>query len=766
MAAKSAVKRPSRTVPNAAPWQAFGDGARRYLPLIVALLVFAPHVSFQPAVIFIAVLFALAWSGLVIAGQWRHPSRLLMITLALLASGLVVQQYGRIWGQEAGTALLLLMAALKLMEARNTRDFEVFLFLAYFVVATQYFFDQAVWIAAQSILAVLVITTTLNALHSSPDVSLANLLRRAGLMLVHALPIMLLLFIVFPRIQGAAISLPTPNSGMTGLSESMQPGEISELIQREGVVARVRFDEFVPGPADQYWRAIVLSHYDGRRWTRGATPGNALPPGDGDAAAIHSDREAVRYTVNLEPTRPAFIPLLETPAVQPTHTAAGEWNWGGDGTLRSSHALDQRIRYEGAAWIGSASPVIQLSLDDRTRSALTALPASTAPEARRLIATWKLELGIEDATAVGDQAWALIARALEHFGRDPFRYTLRPPRALGDATDAFLFETRAGFCEDYASAFAVLMRAAGIPTRIVTGYQGGRFTDRGGYLSLRYADAHAWNEVWIDGRGWVRVDPTASIAPNRIEGSIDEFLAAEDDVPAFLRGRQSGLGIWTRAHLEWMDWRDWVEFQWTSWVLAFDPERQRDLFARLGLDFNDWRHILAALLGLIVAGFSAAAVYLGVQKWRHRPDVLIRRSSRLARTLRREWGRSLRESSIHRNPRGVNTEPLSGPAPKTWSNPTLGASHEISTPAPPDDLASLHRWLHWAKPWLADHAPKALECITPLNDAFERARFGPPDHRARAKADFMTNAKRFEMELQSARQLRHSKATAPLEQRH
>ncbi|WP_024329485.1 DUF3488 and transglutaminase-like domain-containing protein [Thioalkalivibrio sp. ALR17-21] len=582
---------------------------------LIALPVAAlPHAWYQPAWVTLLMALAVLLRGWVHWRGTRAPSLWVMSLLALGAGAMTLAHYGTLFGQEAGSALLLVMIALKLLEARSRRDVVIALFLGYFVIVTTYFFDQAFWIGLWSLLGALLLTAALVQLHAARPLTPGYLARRAGTMLVHALPFMLILFIVFPRIEGPLWGdrEDRDDTAQTGLSDQMNPGDIAELLQDETVAARVEFHGEIPPTRAQYWRSMVMTDFDGRQWR--------ADRGDSSIERPAVEGDTVDYTVTLEPTRSRYLPVLEYPARLPD-----------DAELRANHQVirDQRItgriQYTASADLTRppGSDADTPALDPETRERALALPPSAAPQARAQAGLW---------TATHDDPRAIIETALARFSGEPYRYTLQPPQTTGDHTDAFLFDTHAGYCEHYASAFAVLMRAAGIPARVVTGYHGGEWRERGGYLRLRNADAHAWNEVWIDGEGWRRVDPTAAIAPERIEQGLQGLSPSEgEQTPDFLR--REGLSWLQQARFELQDWREFIGFRWETWVLAFTPERQQRLFERFGLDPRDWRSVLIAL------GVSFGTLAAGVALWlllrgRERRDPAQRALYRLSRRLR------------------------------------------------------------------------------------------------------------------------------------
>ena len=594
------------TRPGAPRSQLFG-----LWPLLAVVPIAAlPHAWEQPLWVTGVVAAGWLWRSFIHATHARMPALWLLVALVLAGGAATMSQFGTVTGQQAGTALLLVMIALKLLEIRSQRDIVVTLFLCYFLVATTYFFNQSLLIAGYSLISAWLITAALIQVHAGRPFPLIRLARSAALMIVHALPIMLILFLVFPRIPGPIWGTPQPDTiGQTGLSERLEPGDIVQLLENENTAMRVRFDGPPPPPRQQYWRALVLSDFDGRGWRvdwdRPEHP--SLPPEDASLA----------YEVMLEPTRSRYLPLLDFPGQVPDQARLLD-----NLQAVAKQRLDSRIQYTGTA---RSEPPSAGPMTLRERDHYLRLPSSAAPRTRELVAQWQMDHGDDES--------AIVNAALALFAADPFSYTLRPPLLSGDRTDAFLFDTRAGYCEHYASSFAVLMRAAGIPTRVVTGYQGGQWMETGNYLRLRHADAHAWNEIWLEDRGWVRVDPTAAIAPERIETGLSGLFADDADAPAFLR--RSGLSWTVHWRLQLTDWHDLLTYRWEYLVLAFDPERQRELFARFGLDPTDWRSILIAL----VVSMGAIGATAGLLAWLGRPwsrrDVAQRALDRLSRRLAR-----------------------------------------------------------------------------------------------------------------------------------
>jgi transglutaminase-like putative cysteine protease len=335
-------------------------------------------------------------------------------------------------------------------------------------------------------------------------------------MLLQAAPIAAVLFVLFPRISGPLWGLPEDaHTGRTGLSDTMAPGQISKLAQDDEVAFRVQFADRVPEPDRLYWRGPTLGHFDGRTW-RPVRRELADPPAP--TVTAPNDTRVLRYRTTLEPHSRRWLFALDLPAelVRAPDLAV---SIAPDFTMVSVDPIVARLRYDGAARLDAAIGLneTRLSLQDWIQ-----LPPGQARRTLEMAARWRTEEQDEGK---------LVERALAMFRDNAFRYTLDPPLLADDPVDQFLFETRAGFCEHYSSAFVVLMRALDIPARVVTGYQGAEANPGDDYWIVRQADAHAWAEVWLPGRGWVRVDPTAAVAPERIERGS-----------AGIQSRRAGLG--------------------------------------------------------------------------------------------------------------------------------------------------------------------------------------------------------------------------------
>lgn len=388
---------------------------------------------------------------------------------------------------------------------------------------------------------------------------------------------MVVLFVLFPRVNGPLWGLPQDaHAGRSGLSDQMTPGAISDLVLSGEVALRARFDGPVPPRDKLYWRGPVLEHTDGINWRPA--------PGRGPAPQLEAISAPLPYETTLEPHNQRWLLALDAPVALPSDS-------GLSATLTANlrEPLIQRRRFTLAAALeyrhnaDEAPAVLRRNLD---------LPPGFHPQTRALARSW------QDTDPDPER---LVRRALNLFNEQPFVYTLSPPLLGQQPVDEFLFATRRGFCEHYASAFVVLMRAAGVPARVVTGYQGGETNPVDGFVVVRQSDAHAWAEVWLAGRGWVRVDPTAAVSPARIESGIVGALPAGEALPAMIQLRAD----WLRTlRFRW----EALENSWNQYVLGYNPERQRAFLSRLGMAKPDWQSMgtaLAVVCGALLLALAA-----------------------------------------------------------------------------------------------------------------------------------------------------------------
>jgi len=536
----------------------------------VAILVHLPHLPLWIS----AASIACAVFRLAIEKRRRPlPSVWFRGALALGCFLGVLATYDTISGVGPGTALLAVMAALKLLETRKRRDQFVLLFIALFLAMSALLREQYLWSLPYMLMSLVVTMTAWLRMSAAPAQPPRQSVLAATRLIGYALPIALAMWLFFPRISAPFWSVPIDtSSGVTGLSDTMSPGDVSSLSQSNAVAFRVRFNGAAPAPRDRYWRAIVLHRFNGRSWS-GSDP--VLDPQYRDR--IRYLGEPVDYEVTLEATSNQWIMALDI---------AESWNldninMGRTQALWRQQPVDQRIVYGVRSY---PDYTIDETLSRFSRTWYLNLPEGRNPRTLRLAESMRRNAGSDRA---------FISAVLEKFNREDYFYTLQPPALGQNPVDAFLFSTRRGFCEHYASAFAVLMRAAGIPARIVLGYQGGELNPLGDYLLVRQADAHAWTEVWLEGEGWKRIDPTAAVAPERIESGRSGAMFA---------GVGAAWGLTTPSRWRYqlgMTW-DALNARWNDLVLGYGPENQQRLMGRLGLGDPGWRKLLLTLLAIVI----------------------------------------------------------------------------------------------------------------------------------------------------------------------
>ena len=545
-----------------------------------ALVTIAPHVLHQAYWLSALAGLLMFWAIRLWWKDERLPGRWVLFLLVIVGCSGILIEFRSLFGRDAGVAMLVVFMAMKLLELKSQRDAVVVVVLGYFLLLTHYFYSQSIPTGLWLLFALWLVTATLIRLHGGPASTTRASLRYAASLCLQAIPFMLVLYLLFPRISGPLWGLPSDaHAGMTGLSDTMSPGSISRLAQSADIAFRARFSTTPPAKQKLYWRGPVMEQFDGTTWR--------LHDNRGTSPQLETLSAPFRYEMTLEPHNQRWILALDAPVQLPEGLKASN-------VLAVTQRLPvtERRRYELAA---SLDYRFNVDEDPRALSRNLALPPGVNPQARALAERWRNS--DHRPSAIIGQAQALFAAE--------FTYTLQPPLLGQNGIDEFLFQTRRGFCEHYAGAFVFLMRAAGIPARVVSGYQGGEFNPLDGYLVIRQSDAHAWAEVWLEGQGWVRVDPTASVSPTRIETGIADALPFGEPLPALVQWRAD----WLRTlRYRW----EAVNNAWNQHILGYDPQRQRELLSRLGLPETDWRS-LATVLGiacsLLVAAMTAWTLY-------------------------------------------------------------------------------------------------------------------------------------------------------------
>lgn len=561
------------------------DKSDSLLLLLSCFAVLLPHSLHVNAWVSISSAVLLGWRGWIIWRGLRLPGIRILAPLAMLMMAGVLYQHNTLFGREAGVTMLVLLLTCKLLEMHAKRDLFVVLFLGYFLLLSSFFYQQSILAAAYAVFCIgLLSTAQLSFQFTGLRPPLLRRLRQGFGLLLLAIPLTFCMFILFPRIQGPLWGLPSDaNSARTGMSDTMTPGTISELVKSEEIAFRVRFPGKIPGHTALYWRGIVLDQFDGKSWSASAletTPPNLQPA---------ANSSPIEQEIILEPQASAWMYALDLPAAVRGDSTAGSYLTARM-ELRSKQPLYQRIRYLASSYPANYRLAAEAQENELQSNLL--LPVRGNQQALGLARAWRFHLK-------DDQS--VIQRALRMFHDENFSYTLEPPLLGDNPVDQFLFKSRAGFCEHYASAFVFLMRAAGIPARVVTGYQGGSINPVDGYFEVRQYDAHAWSEVWLAGQGWVRIDPTAAVSPERIQSSLQQIFP----------GRSGNTGvIGALRNNSWLagmraNW-DALNNSWNLWVLNYNRDGQRNLLSRLGLQQPDWQQL--SLIFILVCGAVTACM--------------------------------------------------------------------------------------------------------------------------------------------------------------
>ncbi len=572
------------------------------LLMIAQAFVVLPHaVHISPWIVAVG-LFCGCWRWMVFQGRWDYPQRWVKVLL-VIASVIGVGVSGKnLFSLETATGLLIVAFALKLVEMKSRRDAYLVIHLCYFIIAAEFLFDQSIGITLYGCLAMVIVTAAMVGLHQlHTRVRASTSLRTATVLVMQAVPLMLVLFLFFPRVA-PLWSVPLPAGARTGISEQVAPGDIAALTRSDAIAFRAVFDGPVPAPRELYWRGLVYSNFFQGTWSVGgmsSAPENlpATPGSRADFMPDHSGRTPRSYQVLMEPTEASWLFALDVAMPVARGTALTR-----DFRLITDEPIHTMFRYRAQAYPDAAT---DLELPEWLRRRETQLPDGDNP---RIIAF------AHELAAHSDGPEAFLDNVLHLIRTEAFFYTLNPPR-LPDvgSIDAFWFDSRRGFCSHFAGAFVYLARAAAIPARMVGGYQGGEPNPLTGHVVVRQYDAHAWTEVWLDGRGWVRFDPTAAVAPARIESGLDAALSETDRAvfAALTGGRFEGMpGLRDVMYLF-----ESMQHRWNMWVVGYDSETQARYLADLLGKVTPMRVGLVMLLG---GGMSLGLVVLSLF-WRRRP---------------------------------------------------------------------------------------------------------------------------------------------------
>ena len=533
--------------------------------LAAQIAVIAPHVPRLPVWVTSICVGCCFWRVMVYQGRWSYPGRWAKVVFVVAGLiGLGVGYKGRVYGLEPAVALLVIAFVFKLLEMQHKRDAYIVILLGYFVAITEFLFFQSIPYAFYMLFAVVLITAALIGLNQTQShLQPLKTLKLAATLMVQSIPMMLVLFILFPRIAPLWTVPLESQAAKSGVTDRMSPGDIASLSLSPELAFKASFSGAIPAPGQLYWRGLVLENYDGKTWTRRANLTDSIWRNKQSKPVWAKDIERLgstqSYSIILEPTRQNWLFSLAT-ADLPANADIAMLD---DYTLAYVHRRGVTAKFKYAV-TSDLQYRLETELSDEVRQRNTSLPSDSNPRTRALVnAIWALASNDAD----------YVNRVLSYFADEKFAYTLQPPKLGDDDIDEFLFDSQRGFCEHYAGSFVFMMRAAGVPARVVLGYQGGEYNARANYIAVHQFDAHSWTEVWYEGRGWVRVDPTQMVSPERIQRGLESAVADEDTFLA-------------NSPLSWLKYRQLLWLQelrqqlgaighyWDNWVVGYNARSQ------------------------------------------------------------------------------------------------------------------------------------------------------------------------------------------------
>ena len=590
--------------------------------LIAQALVIIPHLLHVPLWLIGVWLGCAAWRVQVFRMRWPFPNAWVKAALMIGSGFAVYLSRGGLVGLDAAVALLITAFILKLLEVRTRRDALVLIFLGFFTVVTSYLFADSLLAALYSLLPVLALLAALVGLQQSGFARepLAPL-KLASKLLAQAIPLMLLLFVLFPRLE-PLWSLPQPkDKGTTGLSSSMTPGDLAELGQSAALAFRARFDGAIPAQSQLYWRALTLPNFDGRSWSVSERFEASEPQ-------WQAQGESISYSIIMQPSTQPWLFSLDVGSSEQEDIRLMS-----DFRLQRRTPVNRTYQYQATSW---PQALRQPQLNQRQQQEFLQLPRTGNQQTRDWAQRLRGQYHDDDA---------LVSALLRHFNQEPYHYTLKPPLLGRDSVDEFLFSSLRGFCAHYAGAMVFTLRAAGIPARVVAGYQGGEINQAGQFVQVRQFDAHAWVEYWQRGQGWRSVDPTFEVAPERIERGLQEAL--QDESELFQGDIFSPLRY---QHIAWvnqlrMSWEN-LNHSWQTKILGYQRDSQQ-AWLKQWFGKVDWQ-----VLGLTLVASAALIIALIVlwmfKPWQRQTDPVQRILNHFQRVLRRrgfnrETGEGLRD---------------------------------------------------------------------------------------------------------------------------
>jgi protein-glutamine gamma-glutamyltransferase len=528
---------------------------------------------------------------------YRLRSAVWKLILAAVTLAAILFSYGSLKGIESGVSVLVVLMSLKILEAHTAREFQVMVLIGWVLCLCGFFLSQDLAIALCLLTAFALLLMALIQFHGGP--SSGNLRLPLGTtckLLAQAAPLVLLLFLLFPRINtGLRLDIRDFRSAALGFSDRLSPGSIASVANSSEIAFRVEFpDTRTRPPGAMYWRGIVMWHCAGMEWRAPSSR-----PVISHSSTQPSGGKAIRQRITLAPHGGHWMFALDRPFDVPPRAilARGNYVW-------SVQPIRKARRYE----VTSSSEIAGKELPPHERRLALELPASITSAVRDLARSWIAENSNPRAT---------VNTALQFFRTHGFRYSLSPGEYSRNDLDEFLFRRRVGFCEHYAASFATLMRLAGIPARVVVGYLGGEYNDLGRFFLVRQADTHAWCEVWLPDSGWTRVDPTTSVAPGRASLDLNSFLerriaSGEMGTPrsAFVT-QLARSAIFANVRLAW----EALNYEWDTRVLGFDADVQEVLLAHFGIADREPFLLIVQILVVVAA---LLVIYAGWMQMRTR----------------------------------------------------------------------------------------------------------------------------------------------------
>ena len=581
------------------------DGRDTLFLLGVIAWVILPQVSNLPLWCSVMAAGVLAWRGYLAYFSKPLPSRWWLLALLVVTVAATVFTHRTLLGRDAGVTLIVILLALKTLELRAKRDAFVIFFLSFFTMLTNFFFSQSLLVAAAMLIALLGLLTALVNTHmpvGKPP--LLQAAKTAGWMALLGAPVMAVLFLLFPRMAPLWGVPGDAMSGRSGLSANMQIGNIAKLALDESIAMRVRFSGAPPQQSDLYFRGPVLSTFDGREWRplrSGFSQGMQAP------ANLKVAGNPIRYEVTMEPNNRPWLLVLDAAPTKPTLT-------GLDATMTPDlQWVADRPFTDLTRYSATSHPTFTHG-PERSQASLQdylALPPGFNPRTLQLAADMRREPSLQ--TAGGAE---LVNAVMNRLRTGGYAYTLEPGVFGQNTADEFWFDRKEGFCEHIASSFVILMRALDVPARIVTGYQGGEVNAVDGFWTIRQSDAHAWTEVWMAGRGWVRVDPTSAVAPGRT-GTFARLSAPQGVLAGAFTGAFGAVNPNLLANMR-AAWEA-VNNGWNQWVLNYTQTKQLNLLKDIGFATPGWEDLSYLLIGIVVFVSLCGAAWTLWEKSRHDP---------------------------------------------------------------------------------------------------------------------------------------------------